>query len=84
MKPDNGKPTRYEDLLLRLHRLIREGRGDSEAADDLRDAMDEAYRELDDAQDARLRGLSADLYRPTKCLVPPRRPRTHQGIPASP
>ena len=52
----------YEHLLVQLHRLIAEGQGDSEAADILRDAMDEPDRKLSHQEVARLNGLSSDLY----------------------
>lgn len=52
----------YLKLLLRLHELIVAGEGDTEAADDLRDAMDGPWSALDPTERERLEGISADLY----------------------
>ena len=38
---ENPAYVAYESLLKRLHQLIRAGQGDSEAADQIRDAMEE-------------------------------------------
>jgi hypothetical protein len=39
-----------KDLLARLDSLIRAGQGDSEKADDVRDALDAPWRQLTPAQ----------------------------------
>jgi hypothetical protein len=52
----------YERLLRELHRLIAEGRGDTEEADLIRDDMDVPERKLSREEQDRLDGLSADLY----------------------
>jgi tetratricopeptide (TPR) repeat protein len=53
---------RFADCLLRLHRQIADGQGDSDAADILRDQLDVLSGELSESDDSLLRGLSADLY----------------------
>jgi len=53
---------RYVELLLPLHRLIASGEGDSEAADELRDLMDEPWMHLGAAEISLTNGLSEDLY----------------------
>lgn len=65
MKPvfaDNPHYVEYETRLKELHHLIAEGKGDSDEADEVRDAMDLPYRHLTREEVDRLRGLSADLY----------------------
>ena len=52
---------RYVDLLRRLHRLFVGGRGDSQEADELRDAMDGPWDELTTEQREIVSGLAADL-----------------------
>jgi tetratricopeptide (TPR) repeat protein len=59
---DNPYYVEYEALLKRLHRMIAEGRGDSDEADALRDEMDRPERQLSYEEMERLGGLSADLY----------------------
>lgn len=59
---DNPYYTLYESQLIDLHRLAAEGKGDSDGADSLRDAMEFPERELSDEELSRLNGLSADLY----------------------
>jgi hypothetical protein len=59
---DNPYYVEYETLLKKLHRLMAEGKGDSEEADAVRDEMDRPERELSREELARLNGLSADLY----------------------
>lgn len=49
------------NLLLRLHKLIKDGLGDSEAADELRSSMDRPWHALSDAERTRVDGMSADL-----------------------
>jgi hypothetical protein len=52
----------YEDLLKELHRLIAEGKGDSDEADNVREIMEWPERKLTREELDRLEGLSADLY----------------------
>ena len=58
-KPDD---VTYEKLLIELHRLIAEGKGDDEEADAIRDQMDGPWYRLSREEDDRMSGLSADLY----------------------
>jgi DNA-directed RNA polymerase specialized sigma24 family protein len=51
-----------EEQLKELHRLIAAGKGDSDDADALREAMERSERELGCEEIDRLGGLSADLY----------------------
>lgn len=51
----------YTHLLRQLHALIRNGQGESDQADALREAMDEAWERLDASEIHRARQLSADL-----------------------
>lgn len=53
---------RCASLLLRLHRVIGEGQGDSDQADRLRDEMDPLWEEMDERERDRIRGLSEDLH----------------------
>ena len=48
-------------LLVRLRKLIRDGLGDSEAAEELRSSMDRPWYALSDAERTRVDGMSADL-----------------------
>jgi hypothetical protein len=59
---DNRSFIEAETLLRQLHSLTAAGAGDSEAADQVRDAMDKPWRQLSREEVARLDGLSADLY----------------------
>src|SRR5438128_755191 len=59
---DNPYYLAYEILLKKLHRLIAEGKGDTDEADLVRDEMDGPERELTRTEDNRLGGLAADLY----------------------
>jgi hypothetical protein len=59
---DNPHYVEYVSLLKRLHRLIAEGQGDTDAADDLRDAMDGPWHSMSAEEIARVRALAADLY----------------------
>lgn len=52
----------YESLLKDLHRLISDGKGDTEEADAVRDRMDTPEQHLSREEINRLNGLSADLY----------------------
>ncbi len=49
-------------LLRELHLLSVQGKDESEAADDIRSAMEVAWRNLSPQERSRLEGLSADLY----------------------
>src|SRR5262245_18001598 len=59
---DNPNYLEYERLLKELHHLIRDGQGDSDEADKIRDSMDWPERKLTREEHDRLKGLSADLY----------------------
>ncbi len=52
----------YVELLVRLHSLISEGRGDGELADELRDLMDASWYRMSEAELRIARQASADLY----------------------
>lgn len=52
----------YERLLIQLHELIAEGKGDADDADAVRDEMELPERQLSRAELLLLNGLSADLY----------------------
>ncbi len=60
--PDNPNYVAYERLLIELHRLIAEGKGDDEEAEAVRDQMDTPWYRLSPEEDERMGGLSADLY----------------------
>jgi hypothetical protein len=51
----------YTRLLRQLHAMIRRGEGDTEKADELRDAMDGPWSRLKEEELVRVRGLGADL-----------------------
>jgi len=51
----------YADLLLKLHQLIADGKGDAEESDALRDHMDVYWKSLDVEELEIVRQLSADL-----------------------
>lgn len=59
---DNSAYLEYERLLMRLHEVMAEGKGDSAEADALRDEMEKPEQELSHEEIMRLNGLSADLY----------------------
>ena len=59
---DNPNYVQYESMLKDLHRLIAEGKGDSDEADALREAMDVPWRALSSEEIDRLNRLSSDLY----------------------
>jgi hypothetical protein len=59
---DNPNYSEFERLLIRLNDLMAEGQGDSEEADALREGMFDLRRGLSPEEEARLDGLSADLY----------------------
>lgn len=52
----------YEQLVVRLHRELRQGGGDTPAADALRDEMDAPWGQLSSAERSALGLLSEDLY----------------------
>jgi len=52
----------YERRLIAIHRLIREGNGDSTEADTIRDEMERYSNDLTREEELRLNELSADLY----------------------
>lgn len=53
---------RYKELLLELHDLIAEGRGNTPGANKVRQAMEGPERDLTEDEIELLDGLSADLY----------------------
>ena len=55
-------PQAVKDLI-KLHRLIKNGEGDSSEADLIRDKLDEPIWKLTFDEDQQFRFLSADLYR---------------------
>src|SRR5438132_69343 len=52
----------YARLLREMHRLIGEGKGDSEDAEALVERMDVPWHALTAQEQSRMRGLSADLH----------------------
>jgi hypothetical protein len=67
----------YVRLLRELHRLIAEGKGDSDEAEQLRDLMDDPWDRMSPEEIRRVRGLSADLYTLTDPQPPP--PAAHSA-----
>lgn len=59
---DNPAYQRYEQQLVQLHRLIAEGKCESDEADQIRDEMDGPWKHLNGQERLRLKGLSGDLY----------------------
>src|SRR5262245_58857824 len=59
---DESPARAYGRLLLRLHDLIIQGRGDEPEADAVRDQMDAPWHALTEAEQELLGGLSEDLY----------------------
>jgi tetratricopeptide (TPR) repeat protein len=59
---ENPSYVEYERLLMALHRLIAEGKGDTDEADAVREQMEWPERNLSRDEMDRLNGLSADLY----------------------
>ena len=53
---------RYKNTLVELHRLIADGKSDSEEADDARDRILQVWQRLNDDEIAWLDGVSADLF----------------------
>ena len=62
MFAENPTYVAYETLLKRLHRLIAEGKGDTDAADIVREEMEIPFRQLSKPERDRLNQLSGDLY----------------------
>lgn len=54
--------SRYESLLLSLHELIRQEKGSSTAASDIRDELEQLREQLTEIQIDRVDGLTGDLY----------------------
>lgn len=52
----------YAQNLLILHRMISEGKGDSQEADDIRDKMDRPWLSLNAADVAAMNVFSASIY----------------------
>jgi hypothetical protein len=52
----------YAQLLREMHRLIKEGKGDSEEAEALADRMDSPWYAMTVREQSRMRGLAADLH----------------------
>jgi tetratricopeptide (TPR) repeat protein len=52
----------YARLTMEMHRLINDGKGDSEEAEALADKMDAPWYAMTAQEQSRMRGLSADLY----------------------
>lgn len=61
----------YSRLLLRLHDLIAEGKGDDEEAEAVRDEMDDPWYAMTERERERMAGLSEDLYSIAKNDVNP-------------
>lgn len=59
---DNPNYVTYERLLIELHDLIAEGKGNDDEAEVVRDQMDAPWYKLSPEEDDRMSGLSADLY----------------------
>jgi tetratricopeptide (TPR) repeat protein len=61
--PRGEQPVKaYARLLRELHGLIAAGKGDAEEADAIRDEMNEPWHAMTPQEQARMEGLSADLY----------------------
>jgi tetratricopeptide (TPR) repeat protein len=58
----NAHYREYVRLLIALHQLFLRGEAESEAADQIRDQMDEPWKHLKEDEIKRVRGMSADLY----------------------
>jgi tetratricopeptide (TPR) repeat protein len=59
----NGPPVlAYARVLRAVHDLIVQGKGDSEEAESLADQMDAPWFDMTEQEQARMRGLSRDLY----------------------
>jgi tetratricopeptide (TPR) repeat protein len=58
----DGPLHNFSNLLLKLHRLVAAGQGDSVDADSLRDLMDAPWHRMSSQEQAIARQLSSDLY----------------------
>ena len=56
------KGNSYIEPLIELHQLIAKGDGESEAADNIREALSDLWLQVSEVDRQRLDGLSADLY----------------------
>ena len=54
---------KYKNLLRKLHIEMKEGRGDDQVADDLRDQMDEPWYDMTEEQREECNLLSEELYK---------------------
>jgi hypothetical protein len=61
MYADNPHYRRYQELLVRLHRLIAANKGDSDEAMDVREQMEAPEAQLTTSELQRLNELSGDL-----------------------
>src|SRR6266404_4562620 len=52
----------YARLLVEMHRLIAQGKGDSAEAEALADRMDASWYAMTAREQSRMRGLSSDLH----------------------
>ena len=59
---DNPEYVAYERLLIQIHQLIADGKGDDEEVEAVRDRMDAPEQKLTQNEIMRLNSLSADLY----------------------
>jgi tetratricopeptide (TPR) repeat protein len=78
---DNPAFVEYEKLQRDLHALIASGKGDADEADEVRDRMDPLLREINGEEQARLDGLSADLYMLSGDEVLERSQYSHLSVP---
>ena len=53
----------YERLLRKLHKLIHEGKSDSDEAEKIRDEMDEPWKKMTDNEEEEIACLSEELYK---------------------
>jgi hypothetical protein len=60
--PESDAFIRSVELLHSLHRLMADGQDDSQAADDIREAMETPWLRLSAAERAKVEALSVDLY----------------------
>ena len=63
MNSDTDHLAEYVRLLHQLHRLIVDGKGESDEAEEIRDHMDYPWRHLNAEELAFVDQLSVDLYR---------------------
>ena len=60
--PELPPKDRYECLLIQLHQEMKEGRGDDEVADNIRNEMEEPWYKLTEEEGPFFNDLSGDLY----------------------